>query len=295
MVEMGGNNINLEFKINLFLNLYYHLERAAPSVKEHFSEKYRKKAIKLTDEAILENFMMLLGSSQRISWIFKKVIYESKDFSEIKQRIKTAVDGWTTEILNVLETAQCNYLEYFNKTAKPKLEKYKQRLEKTKPELEQAALRIPQLTKKPWKLDKFIIYLVESLSEQYGIGGEPIFDDSISIGIMKLKTAKLVIIHELTHINLGSSINRLVPQYLWRNGDSDAINEAFIQLITNSIFKYMDKPPRSKAKVPSYIRLFWTEWQDYISNLDKYPAIEDFLSPLLRRKLKSRSKCLKNR
>ena len=61
---MGG--LTFEFIIDPLFNLYYHLERAAPSILEHFSEEYQRRAVMVTGVEELEKFMLLLGSPQRI-------------------------------------------------------------------------------------------------------------------------------------------------------------------------------------------------------------------------------------
>ncbi len=267
---------SLLFVINPTVNAYYHLERSSGAVFEHFSAEYRKKTNYLLEDSTIRGHMKLLSSPQRVSWLFKKAASQSSDTSELREKSKKLLDEWFEDVFCIIDAAVRNYLPYFEKEARPKLEDFKSQLIKVKPAIRERLSMISTVTKRPWMSKQYTIYLVEPLSNEYGMSGEPIFDEAISIGIMPIEMASMYVIpHELTHILIEDTVRNLVPE-LPQIRSSDPINEAITQLVAHP----PEQPPKSKSEEANYMRLFWNKWQHYVKNLETYDTFEDFLKEL---------------
>jgi len=269
----------LFFVINPFINAYYHLERSSGSVFENFSAKYRIKTRDLLDESAVQDYMKLLGSPQRISWLFKKAASQSSSINEFREVSEKLTGDWLANIFHILDVSTEKYLDYFKEEAGPKLEEYKVSLVKVEPEIRTRLSKISTIVKKPWRSRLYTVYLIESLSSEYGMGGEPIFDEAISVGIMPIDMATdFVIPHELAHILIGDIVRKTVGEAdLPFTGSSDPINEAITQLVAHP----PSSPPVSKSEAAEYMRLFWDKWQHYAQNLESYGSFEDIVKELL--------------
>jgi len=263
--------------IDPIVNAYYHLERSSGAVSEQFSWKYRRKTKDLLDDSIVRMHMKLLGSPQRISWLFKKAAAQSSDTNELRENSKKLLDEWLEDIFRLIDVAVRNYLPYFENEAKPRLEEFKSQLSKVEPAIRERLSRVSTAAKRPWKSKQYTVYLVESLSQEYGMSGEPVFDEAISIGLMPVEIASMYVIpHELTHILIEDTVRKLIPDLPHIRSSRDQINEAITQLVAH----LPEHPPKSKSEAANYMRLFWDKWQHYIKNLESYDTFDDFLKEL---------------
>lgn len=279
MLPQASEAPRLSFVINPYINAYYHLERSSGSVFENFSAKYRIKTRDLLDESVVHDYMKLLGSPQRISWLFKKAASQSSSIKEFREISEKLTNDWLANIYHIFDVSTEKYLDYFKEEAGPKLEEYKVSLVEVEPEIRTKLSRISTIVKKPWRSKLYTVYLVESLSSVYVMGGEPIFDEAISVGIMPIDMAtNFVIPHELAHILIGDVIRKTIGEAdLPFIGSSDPINEAITQLVAHP----PSNPPVSKGEAAEYMRLFWDKWQHYIQNVDSYGSFEEILKELL--------------
>jgi len=249
----------IEFVISFGLNLFFHLEVISGSVPQRFSKKY---ALKYPEFFELAKKFRWEFDPQVISWDFKNEIEKSNAFE--KGGIK-----FGKKIKQIYKKAAKLYKPYWEKEIKRKLIRFKEKLEKKRRQIEAIIKKIENFTGIRFK-PTIKIYLVEALSEEYKCGGE-ILDDGIVIGIIKdWNFAKVIITHELVHLNIRERIIQKIP-FAYEK-DRDKINEALTILIT---FKILGK--RTYRGETFYIRLF----KPLFSRIRRISKFENFISNTL--------------
>lgn len=79
--------VNLIFRTNPILNLFYHLERGGLSKRYMYApvEEYRRKALKITERSLLDNFSFLLNQ-ENIHSVIIRAIDDSKSMRETEKK-----------------------------------------------------------------------------------------------------------------------------------------------------------------------------------------------------------------
>ena len=215
--------IEIECIINFKLNLFFHLEVLSGSVPQRYSKKYTSKYpefVRLAKEFKWE------FEPQTISWNFKNRIVKKRVFEE-------GGLAFGKKIKHIYIKAMKLYKPYWDSEIKEKLEKFKVIVEKKKKRISRKAEKIEKFTGFKFKKRKIKIYLIEALSQEYGIGGEPL-DEGVAIGIVKdEKLLEMIIVHELVHLNLMDRIIKRIP--IKYKKDESKINEAITNLITHRV------------------------------------------------------------
>lgn len=258
--------LSIDFIINPYLNLFFHLERLSGSVPQRFSKKYYQRFLKHTNKNIINEFKWNFDS-QVVSWNFKKELVRTNLDRQISSAFDKSALEFSNKIKKLFSKNLEGYIPYWKNSAKPRLEKFRSKLKELEPQIKDIVLKTFKVTKIPWKSSKITIYLIESLSEEYGIGAEPI-NNGIAIGIINNSNLlKKVIVHELIHLNVKDRIIRLIP-YDHRKNENE-INEALTNIIMN-IALGINKKPVSQGKMKFYINLFWKYFKKTkIEDLDK--------------------------
>jgi hypothetical protein len=253
----------IKFVISSGLNLFFHLEVISGSVPQRFSKKYASKYPEFFELA--KKFRWEFDP-QVISWNFKNEIEKQNVFE--KGGIK-----FGKKIKQIYKKAAKLYKPYWEKKIKGKLIRFKEELEKKRRQIEAIAEKIENFTGIRFK-PTIKIYLVEALSDEYKCGGE-ILDDGIVIGIIKnWDFTKVVITHELVHLNIREMIIQKVP--FWYEKDRDKINEALTDLITSFILK-----ENIIEKETFYVKLF----RPFFSNIRMINNFEEFISDIFKQTL----------
>jgi len=230
----------VNFIISFDLNLFFHLEALSGSVPQRFSKKYASRFPEFNELA--KKFKWEFDP-QTISWHFKKRIEESNAFEkgglEFGKKIK-----------RMYQKAKELYKPYWEREIKSKLEKFKEELKEKREWIESTISKIEKLTGISFG-KKVNIYLIEALSQEYGLGAEPL-PNGIAIGRIKdQKLLKLVITHELVHLNLMDKIIKIIPAKYAK--DETKINEAITDLITYRVLK-MPPPKKVQSKVMGWVK-----------------------------------------
>jgi hypothetical protein len=253
----------IRFVINFNLNLFIHLEVISGSIPQRFSKKY---ALKYPEFFELAKKFRWEFDPQVISWSFKNEIEKSNAFE--KGGIK-----FGKKIKQIYEKAAKLYKPYWEKEIEGKLIRFKDKLEEKRNQIEAIIEKIENFTGIKFK-PMIKIYLVEALSEEYKCGGE-ILDDGIVIGIIKdWDLAKVVITHELVHLNIRERIIQKIP-FAYEK-DRDKINEALTDLITSFILE-----ENIIEKETFYLKLF----KPFFSNIRKISNFEKFISDIFKQTL----------
>jgi len=250
----------VRFIISFNLNLFFHLEVISGSVRQRFNKKY---ALKYPEFSKIAKEFRWEFDSQTISWNFKKRIEKPNAFErggiEFGRKIK-----------KIYQKAVKLYKPYWEHEIEEKLKRFKEELKGKREWIEEIIRKIEKFTGRTFK--KVVnIYLVEALSQEYGIGAEPL-TNGIAIGRIKDPTLlKLIITHELVHLNLMNKVIRIVPLHYRK--DETKINEAIADLIT---YQILNVPLPKKLKNP-YIKLF----QDYFRNAKDLRDFEKLFRKIL--------------
>lgn len=199
---------------------------------------------------------------QTISWSFKKNI-------DKKQAFKRSGNEFGKKIEKIFQRAARVYEPYWKKEIKKKLKDFREKLKKEERCISKIVEKIEDFTLIPFRSKIINIYLVEALSSEYKVGAEPV-SNGIAIGIVKdSKLLKMVITHELIHLNLLDSIVKIIPEKYRK--DERKINEAVTDLITAYLLKV---PIKSKNL---YVNLFKSYFQKN-KNMKSFPK---FLKSIL--------------
>jgi hypothetical protein len=256
----------IRFIISFGLNLFFHLEVISGSVPQRFSKKY---ALKYPEFFELAKKFRWEFDPQVISWNFKNEIEKSNAFG--KGGLK-----FGKKIKQIYKKAAKLYKPYWEKEIKGKLIRFKEELEKKRRQIEAIVEKIENFTGIRFK-PTIKIYLVEALSEEYKCGGE-VLDDGIVIGIIKdWDFTKVVITHELVHLNVRERIIQKIP-FAYEK-DADKINEALTDLITSFILG-----ESIIRKETFYVKLF----KPFFSNIKRISNFEKFISDVFAQTLSVR-------
>lgn len=249
----------VKFVINFDLNLLFHLEVISGSVPQRFNKKYASSYSEF--EELAKEFRWEFDP-QTISWSFKKRVSRPKGFE------KAGIE-FSKKIKKIYEKAKNLYRPYWETEIKERLEDFRETLEKEKGWIEMIVGRIEKFTGIPFPRKTINIYLIEALSEEYGIGAEPL-GNGIAIGRIKdSKLLKKVIAHELVHLNLMDRIIKRIPLEFVK--EESQINEAITDLIAYRISNLSLFDKRNP-----YVRLFWP----YFQQIEKIENLENFLANL---------------
>lgn len=121
--------VKLILKINPIVNLFCHLERGSLSgfLRKRYVyapvEKYRQKALKITERTLLDDFSFLLDQ-ENIHSLIVEAVGKSDSVEEAKGNLVEAVIGFADELAQVMKKSQSDYLQYFQDNITPELEKF---------------------------------------------------------------------------------------------------------------------------------------------------------------------------
>jgi hypothetical protein len=131
--------------------------------------------------------------------------------------------------------------------------------------------KIEKFTGIPFSKKRINIYLIEALSQEYGGGAEPL-NNGIAIGRIKdSDLLKMVITHELIHLNLMDKITKHIPTKYMK--EESQINEAITDLIT---YRILNLPLSNKKSKNFYIKLF----QSHFQRVKRIKDLENFLEKI---------------
>ena len=219
----------ISFHISRFLNLYYSLEVATGSVKEHYNEEYAKRMKEIFTENILNGFAQL-SESQRFSWMLKSCLFDELSQSKLEETLSLLARNY----YHVLSEAFSSYQEYWEK-AHSNQERVKAELENVKEDCQLLIMMASDMANIPLKTKKLDVYILDAPT------GEPINDNAIGYGASLPVPFFLLILHEAIHILIGQRIRTLCRKY---TGDEQAeyIDEAIVNLITKSVLSRCEQP-----------------------------------------------------
>lgn len=218
----------IRFHISPFLNLYYSLEVATGSVKEAYNEEYAKRMKEIFPENILKSFARL-SERQSFSWMLKSCL-----FDEISQsKLEEALSSLARDYYQVLGEAFSSYQEYWEK-AHSNLRRAKAELEEVKEDYQALIVMASDMANIPLKMKKLDIYILDAPT------GESINDNAIGYGVSLQVPFFLLILHETMHILVGQTIRVLSRKYT-NDEHAEYIDEAIVNLITNSVFSRLEQ------------------------------------------------------
>ncbi|MFX1465979.1 MAG: hypothetical protein ACFFA5_05855, partial [Promethearchaeota archaeon] len=270
--------MKLNYIINPFQNLIYHLERASESFKELFSEKYKAKAENLTPASTFTEFARVLNQTI-ISQSLKQRLSDLVMPDEIPTTVNQIFSGFAARLTEVLLGDVDRYLNVWREELQPKLESFQKELKSIKKDVKESFKRIETLTLIPFKFDHLEIFLVDALSEEYGSLSEILGLRSLALGIMNTTDALKEIAFSLAKLNLGDIISKNLPEEL--NDEEQNVNNAIAKLIVNEIKTFLTMPLEVKNKVDEYITLLWADWKTYVQNPEEYRDIGHFFKVVL--------------
>ncbi len=251
----------VRFLVSFKMNLFFHLEVISGSVPVRFNKKYISKYPKFI--SLAKKFRWNFDP-QTISWYFKKRIEKPNAFE------KAGIE-FGRNVEKIFKEAAKLYKPHWENEIKKRLENFEKSLEKEKnwlDSLNSNIQKIENITKIPFSTNRINIYLVEALSQEYGkIGGEPLIN-GIAVGRIKdLEVLKMVITHELVHLNLMNRIINLLPEKYRK--EEHQINEAITDLIARRVLN-LSFSKEELMKNP-YIEIFQPFFQNVseIKNLEK--------------------------
>ncbi len=265
--------------ISPFQNLFFHLERASGAFKDLFSEKYRAKAEELTPTNIFTEFYRTIGDSRGLSRSLKQQLSNLVMPDEIPATVSKIFSRYASKLAEVLLSDADRYLAMWREELNPKLETFKKTLENVKDELLENFKRIENITRLPFRFDQLEIFLIDALSEEYGSMSEVLGLRSLALGVMNTADALKEITFSLAKLNLGDTINNVIPEDLV--DEEKDISTALAKLIANEIHPVLAMPLEVKNKVDEYINSILTDWKNYIQNPGEYSDIGHFFKEIL--------------
>ncbi len=175
-------------------------------------------------------------------------------------------------------------------------------LEKMKKEIEDywrihedaVSSRIEEVTRIPWKIESFLIQLVDALSYGGLVLGECLRGNQFAIGFCEPKVFLHVLTHELIHSNTFDDIHKIGFEFNLTDDQTDAINEAFARLIEREVSKSItpeaEEPlesTRKEVEIMGFLEFFdavLNDWPNYITRIERYVNISYFISEEVKRR-----------
>ena len=241
----------IKFKVSFFQNLYFHIEKLSGIIEQRYNDKYNNAFSNKIKN--IEEFNYIFDP-QVISWPIKEALVECKNVDDLKKYVYKGLKELSDEISSVLFNNISYYKKEWDNTLYKKLMGQNKKLEKDlKSDLNVLVDKISDITNINWKKLPINIYLIDCISEEYGLGGEPLFD-GICIGFTDDKNLmKAVIVHELIHLNLKRELKSIIPSKF--KDKEDIINEALTSVYSNKILG--EDKPNFKDERKYFADIFW--------------------------------------
>jgi len=241
----------IKFKISFYQNFYFHIEKLSGIIEQRCNDRYNKIFHNKTKN--IEKIRYFLDT-QVISWPIKEELGECKNKEELARRIHKGLKILSNNILSIFSDNIIYYKKEWDKTIHKKLVKQKEILDMSlKSELNTIVDEICKITGVVWRKLPINIYIIDCISEDYGLGGEPLIDD-ICVGFTDDKNLmKAVIVHELIHLNIGEKLDSLIPNKFVDK--KDIINEAITSVYSNKILR--EEKPKFRDERKCFADIFW--------------------------------------
>lgn len=248
MIKMSEK---IKFKISFYQNLYFHIEKFSGIIEQRYDDRYNKLFHNKTKN--IEKIRYFLDP-QVISWPIKEALAQCKNKDEMDKCIHKGLKNLGSEILSILSNNILYYKKEWDNTIHKKLVKQKETLDMNlRSELNTIVDKISNITGITWRKLPINIYIIDCISEEYGLGGEPLIDN-ICVGFTSNKNLiKAVVVHELIHLNLCEKLSSLIPNDFI--GKEDIINEAITSVYSNKILG--EKKPKFRDERKYFADIFW--------------------------------------
>ncbi len=256
-------------RVSFLLNLYVHLEVASGSLPIYHSNAYRDQVQDILPKELEKRFLRL-AEGYDFSLSMRHVASKAGKIDDIFSQVAGRENQWR----KVLEKAAKLYLPFWRKEVEPSLQTLVRDSSPRFGRILEGTRLIAELTGRSWEMEEITILPVYALSDRFGFGSQPLGMDAVMIGVADLDLFTVAMLHEVTHLNLGDSIDLVARDY---ECEPDILTESVANMVTGTLIKRLHLKPPGGFHGP------YTE--EYKSFLAKFEEYNKLIQPLWSRYL----------